>query len=142
MINEIKRIITDKEHYTEANYPFTIQPNFSTLGSIVQISPQGPIFGFVFDDSIGKILGFNETILWEEYNLSPNPVDILSFDNIFIETDIAQGIDFRGKRSGMIHNRTMTVDPGYKNVERFPAGIRWYMMETKDFISSTNFKKK
>ena len=25
---EIKRIIIDEEHYTEANYPFTIKPNF------------------------------------------------------------------------------------------------------------------
>ena len=41
--NEIKRIIIDEEHYTEANYPFTIKPNFSTLGSIIEISPQGPI---------------------------------------------------------------------------------------------------
>ena len=108
---EIKRIIIDKEHYTEANYPFTTKPNFSTLGSTVQISPQGPIIGFVFDDSIGNLLGFNETILWEEYNLSPNPVDLLSFDIIFVECDIAQGMIFKGKRSGIIHNFTIVVDP-------------------------------
>ena len=47
--DEIKRILIDKEYYTEANYPFTIKPNFSTLGSIITISPQGPIIGFVFD---------------------------------------------------------------------------------------------
>ena len=35
--NEIKRIIIDEEHYTEANYPFSIKPNFSTLGSIIEI---------------------------------------------------------------------------------------------------------
>ena len=63
--DEIKRIIIDKEHYTEANYPFTIKPNFSTLGSIVEIKSKGPIIGFVFDDSIGSLLGFNETILYE-----------------------------------------------------------------------------
>ena len=95
--DEIKRILIDKEYYTESNYPFKIKPNFSTLGSIVEIQPQGPIIGFVFDDSIGNLLGFNETILWEEYNLSHNPVDILSFDNIFIDTDIAQGMIFKGK---------------------------------------------
>ena len=26
--NEIRRILIDKEHYAEANYPFTIKPNF------------------------------------------------------------------------------------------------------------------
>ena len=50
--NEIKKIIIDEEHYTEANYPFTTKPNFSTLGSIIEISPQGPIITFMFDDSI------------------------------------------------------------------------------------------
>ena len=142
MNNEIKRILIDKEHYTEANYPFTIEPNFSTLWSVVQITPQGPIIGFVFDDSIGSLLGFNETISWEECNLSPNPVDIFPFDKIFIECDIAQGMIFRGKISNIIRNSSMTVDPGYKYVKRFAGGITWYMMETKGFISSVNLKSK
>ena len=66
--NEIKRIIIEKEYYKEENYPFKIKPNFSTLGSLIEISSQGPIIGFVFDDSIGNLLGFEETILYEEYN--------------------------------------------------------------------------
>ena len=140
--DEIKRIIIDKEHYTEATYPFTIKPNFSTLGSFVEIKAQGPIIGFVFDDSIGSLLGFDETIFFEEYNLSPNSVDILSFDNIFIETDIAQGMIFKGKRTGIIHKFTMDVDPGYKYIENFRGGLQWYMMETKDVISSICFKLK
>ena len=140
--DEFKRIIIDKEHYTEATYPFSIKSNFSTLGSIIEIKPQGPIIAIVFEDSIGNLLGFNETILWEEYNLSPNPVDILSFDNIFIECDIAQGMVFKGKRTGIIHNFTMDVDPGYKYLEKFRGGIQWYMMESKDINSSINFKLK
>ena len=140
--NEIRRILIDKEYYTEETYPFSIKPNFSTLGSIIEIKPQGPIIGFVFDDSIGKLLGFNETILWDEYNLSPNPVDILSFDNIFIETDIAQGMIFKGRRTGIIHNFTMDVDPGYKYIEKFRGNIQWYIMESKDIISSICFKLK
>ena len=67
--NEIKRIIIDEEHYTEGNYPFTIKPNFSTLGSIIEISTQGPIITFQPDDSIGDLLGFNKTTIYEEYNL-------------------------------------------------------------------------
>ena len=136
--DEIKRII-DKSQYTSVEYPFKIKPIFSTLGSIITKSPQGSINGFVFDDSIGNLLGFNETILWEEYNLSPNPVDILSFDKIFIETDIAQGMIFKGKRSGIIHNFTMDVEPGYKYIEKVRGCVQWYMMDTKDFISSNSF---
>ena len=142
MDDKIKRICIDKEYYTEANYPFKIKPNFCTLGSIITISPQGSIIGFVFDDSMGNRLGFNETILWEHYNLSPNFVEILSFDNIFIETDIAQGMIFKGKRTGIIHSFTMEVDPGYKYFEKFRGGIQWYMMETEDIISSINFNLK
>ena len=140
--DEIKRIIIDKEHYTEANYRFSIKPNFSTLGSIIEISIQGPVITFVPDDSIRDLLGFNKTTILEEYNLSPNPVDILSFDNIFIETDIAKGMIFKGKRTGIIMNFTMDVDPGYKYIEKFHGGVQWYMMESKDIISSICFKLK
>ena len=138
----MKRINTDKGYYNENDYPFTIKPNFSTLGSIIQIKPQGPIIGSVFDDTIGDLLGVNETIFWEKNNLSPDHVDILSFDNIFIHTDIAQGMFFKCKRSGIIHNFTMDVDPGYKYIEKIRNGVQWYMMVTKDFISSINFKLK
>ena len=116
--NEIKRIIIDQEYYTETTYPFNIKPNFSTLGSIIEISTQGPLITFVPDDSTGDLLGFNKTTIFEEYNLSSNPVDILSFDNIFLECNIAQGMIFKGKRSGIIHNFTMDVDPGYKYISK------------------------
>ena len=75
--NEIKRSFIDEEPYTEANYPFTVKPNFSTLGSIIEISPQRPIISFMFDDSIRDLLGFNARTLYEEYTPSNNPVDIL-----------------------------------------------------------------
>ena len=140
--NEIKRIIIDEEYYTEENYPFTIKPNFSTLGSIIEISTQGPVITFIPDDSIRDLLGFNKTTIFEEYNLSPNPVDILSFDNIFLECNIAQGMIFRGKHGGIIHNFTMDVDPGYKYIEKFRGGVQLYMMESKDIISSICFKLK
>ena len=87
--NEIDRIIIDEEHYTEVIYPFLIKPNFSTLGSILEISTQKPTITIEPDDSMRDLLGFNETTIYEEYNLSPNPVDILSFDNIFLECNIA-----------------------------------------------------
>ena len=96
----------------------------------------------MFNDSIRNLLGFHETTLCKEYNLSPNPVDTLSFDNIFLECDIAQGMIFKRKRSGIIHNCTMTVDPGYKHVEKFSGGISWYMMNSKDVISSISSKLK
>ena len=140
--NEIKRITIDYEHFTETDYPFQIKPNFSTLGSIEEISSQGPTISFLPSDSIRDLLGFKPELLHEEYNLSDSPVDILSFDNIFLECDIAQGMIFKGKRSGLIHNFTTDVDPGYKYIEKFRGGFQWYLMESKDVTSSICFKLK
>ena len=139
---EIKRIIIDEGHFTEANYPFTIKTNFSSLRSIIEISLQGRIFCFMFDDSIRNLLGLIARTLDEEYNLSPDPVNILSFDNVFLGCDIAQGMIFKGKRSGIIHNITMDIDPGYKYIEKFRGGTQWYMVESKDNFSSRRFKLK
>ena len=47
---------------------------------------------------------------------------------------------FRGRRNGIIFNFTMDVNPGYKYNEKFRGGIQWYMMESKDIISSICLK--
>ena len=94
----------------------------------------------MFDDNIGNLLGFDETLLYKEYNLSPNPVDILSFNIIFIECDITHGLILKGKRSRIIHKFTMDGRPGFKYIKKFRGGIQWYMMETKDVISSVSLK--
>ena len=89
------------------------KPNFSTLGSIIEFSNQGPIITFEPDVSIRVLLGFNKTTMYEKNNLSQNPVDILSFDNIFLQCDIVQRMIFKGKKSGVILIFTMDNDPGY-----------------------------
>ena len=137
---EIKQIGINEGHFREDDYPFKIKPNFSTLGSIIEISSQGPSISFLPNDSIRDLLGFEPKVIQEEYSLFDYPVDILSFDNIFLECDIAQGMIFKGKRSGIIHNFTMDVDPGYKYIEKIRGRVQWYMMESKDIISSICFK--
>ena len=79
-------------------------------------------------------MGLNARTSYEEYTLSFNPVDILSFDKNFLETDIAQGMVFKGKRSGIIPDFTMDIDPGYKYIEKFRGGVQCYMVESKDNI--------
>ena len=116
---EIKRLIIEEGDITKDFYPFSIKPNFSTLGSIIEITDPNCSIDFTYDNTIRDLLGFNAVILEDEYNLSKNPVDILSLDNIFFECDIAQGMIFRGKRSGINHNFTMHVDPGYEYIEKF-----------------------
>ena len=112
--NEIKRIFIEQGQFTEDTSHFKFKPNFSTLGSIIEKTPYNPgsYIDFRPDDSLRDLLGFQPKVLSDEYNLSDYPVDNLSFDNIFLECDIAQGTIFKGKRSGIIHNFIMVVDPG------------------------------
>ena len=137
--NEIERIIFHKKH-TKANCPVKIKLNVAALRFIAEICRQEPIISFPHNDKIRDLLGINSTTIYEEYNLSPNPVDILSFDNVFLECEFAQIMIFRGKRSGIILNWTMTVDPGFNYVDKSSGGISWYMMESKYIISSICFK--
>ena len=53
---EIKMINIEDGHFSELNYPFTIKPNFSTLGSVIEMSTQRPVITFVPDDSIRDLL--------------------------------------------------------------------------------------
>ena len=48
---EIKRSIIDEGHYTESIYPLTIKRNLTTIGSIMELSAQGPVITFVPDES-------------------------------------------------------------------------------------------
>ena len=88
------------------------------------------------------MLGFDSFEIYEKISLSQNPVDILFFDYIFLECNVAQRMILKGKCSGIIHNFTMDVDPGYEDTEKFRGGVEWYMVESKDIISSICFKFK
>ena len=49
---------------------------------------------------------------------------------------------FKRKRTGFLDNFTMDVDPGYKYLENSRVGVLYYMMESKNNISSFCFKLK
>ena len=75
--NEIKWTIIEEDHFTELDCPFKIEPTFPTLVSIVDVSRQEPLISFFPDASIRDFLVFDVDTILEEYNLLPNPVDIL-----------------------------------------------------------------
>ena len=95
---------------------------------------------FIPDDSKRDLLSFKPDALYEKYNSSDNPVDILSSDNLFVETEIAHGKILTEERTGIIHIFKMEVDPGHKHIENFRGQIQWYMMEIKYFISNISFE--
>ena len=114
------------------------------MGSNIKISSnfKGSQIVFTPNKIIRDISGFKPKIIYEEYNLSDHPVDNLAFDIIFLETNIAHGVIFKGKRSGILLNFTIDVNPGYKYVANIRGGFQWYRMESKDFLSSISFNLK
>ena len=60
------------------------------LGSVIEIKPNfvGCQKNFLSDDSIRNLLGFNAGTIYEKFNLSPFPVDILSFGNNFFMSEL------------------------------------------------------
>ena len=97
--DEIRRSNNEEDCFTEVKYPFLFNENFSALGSNIEKSPDRVLqIGIVHEHSMRDLLGFKTGAIHEEYNLSEKPVHELSFDNIFLETDIAQGMILEGKR--------------------------------------------
>ena len=125
--NENERNINEEGQFTEANYPFTIKPNFSLLGSIIAFSTNitGSQIAFIPDDIIRDLLWFKQVIIHEEYNVSVYPVDKLYFVKLFPETDIAQRMIFKWKWSGVISKFTKDVDFGFEIVNKFQGEVQW-----------------
>ena len=78
--------------------------------------------------------GSNASTLYEEYYLSPDPVDIFSLDYFFLETAIEKGMIFRGNRTGIIFNFTLNVGPVCKNIAKFGGGIQGIRWKIKTLI--------
>ena len=134
MNEKTEKNIEEEGNFTE-DYRFLFKPNFSLLVSKVDVSRTEPIKSFVQGDEIRDVLGLDTFVLHEKYNLSLNPVDILSVDNFF-EIDIAQGMIFKGERPGRFHKNTIAVNKGYSYMEKIRGGFDWYMMGSKNFISN------
>ena len=94
---------------------FVIKWNFWTLVGIIEMKPKfiGTQIGFIIDPCIRDHLGFYSNVKYERNNSSDHPVDISSFEDIFLDCDIAHGMILKGKLSGKNRNFTKYVDLGY-----------------------------
>ena len=88
------------------------------------------------------LLGFNAKRLYEEYNFSPNPVDILSFDTIFLECDIVQGIIFKIKDLEIFIVLLWMLILVINTLKNLEVEYNGFFVESKDIISSIFFKFK
>ena len=100
----------------------TIIPNAPTLGSIINISFATYSIDFTIQNSLAKLLGFNSGILTSGINISPNIVDILRINSIFVNCDIIKGSFVNGSQSPVLYNFFPNVGPGYKIIEK-PVNI-------------------
>ena len=93
-----------------------MKPKFSTLVSFAETSSKitGSQISVTPDDNIRDLLGLKPVVSPKNYNLSDCPVDKLSFDNILIECDIAYGMIFKSKGSGIIQYFILDVSPACK----------------------------
>ena len=75
-------------------------------------------------------------------NITYHPIPLIFHHSIifFSRADVARVMIFKGKRSRRVQNFSMDVNPGYEYIENFRGGVQWYMMDSKDFISSIGFK--
>ena len=103
-----------------------MKPYLSTLDGIMDFKSKfiGSQISFVHNDSLGDLLGFDLIVLNEQNNLSPKTVDKLLSEKNFLESNDAQGLTFKGRRSRVNCNSTMDVSPGYKYIEAFRRGVQ------------------
>jgi len=66
----------------------TISANPITLGSVVNITPVLTRVDFTVANSLASLLGFGSVKLGTGYNISPNPVDIITINHILVNCDI------------------------------------------------------
>ena len=100
----------------------------------------GTKFSFLHHDGIRNLLGLKPVVVYDKLVLPHNPVDILSFSYIILETDIAQGKIFTVHGLGTFHEFTMDVDPGYKHIGKLRAAVQWCMMKIEHMFSNISFK--
>ena len=98
MNEETKRINLEEGYITEEDYPVTVKGISSTLGNVIEIETgRGCQISFFQEDSLRDLLGLRPPVIKIGLNLSDRLVDILSSDNVFLKTDIAEGMIFKKK---------------------------------------------
>ena len=122
-------------HYDSVNedYYITISANSNTLKSVLTIG-KGYQVNFTPENSVSKILGFNNTVYKEGFHESENPVNILSINSILVNINIISGSYVNGKTKNTIYSFFPKVSPGFKIVES-PVNLV-YLPVTLDTIDN------
>ena len=127
--NEIQRQLT-----LNGDSGISIIINQPTLGSIVNITGAGYQVDFTVVNSIGSTLGFNPVLLTTGYNISPNPVNILSISSLLVNCSIIKDSYLNSSPYQTLYSFFPNVSPGYKVVET-PINIVYLPVISRDITS-------
>ena len=97
-------------------YYITITTNTPTLGSAISIAT-GYSVDFTLPFSLANLLGFNTTLLTAGTYISPNIVNILTVNSIFVNCNIISGSYTNGGLSTVLYSYFPSVGPGYKIIQ-------------------------
>jgi len=102
---------------TAGTYYVTITTNTPTLGSAISIAT-GYSVDFRDKNSLADLLGFDTTqFLTAGTYISPNIVNILTVNSIFINCNIISGSYSNGSLSTVLYSYFPSVGPGFKIIQ-------------------------
>ena len=113
-------------------YYITITTNPPTLGSTISIAT-GYSVDFTLPFSFANFLGFNTTVLSAGTYISPNIVNILTVNSIFVNCNIISGSYTNGAISNVLYSYFPSVGPGYKIIER-PVNVVYLPLNTNHIM--------
>ena len=135
--NEIQRLMAVNGDYDDSAdnpYYITISASLSELKSIVHISRDSNKIDLTVPNLTGSVLGFTTEIISEGYNESPNIVNIIQVNSIFVNLDIISGSYVNGSASSTIYS-FYPERPGYKIVEWPSPNLVFYPVSRNEINS-------
>jgi len=118
--SEINRLMT-----INGDMGLTISANTITLGSVVDIKPAATRVDFTVANSLASLLGFGSVVITTGYNVSPNPVDIITINQILVNCDIIGNSYLNNSPFPAIYSFPINVNTGERFTEQ-PSNIVYF----------------
>jgi len=125
---EINRLMT-----INGDTGITISANTITLGSVVDIKSPLTRVDFTVANSLASLLGFGSVVLTVEYNVSSNPVHIITINKILVNCDIIGNSYLNNSPFPAIYSFPINVDTGERFTEQ-PSNIIYIVKFLVDSI--------
>jgi len=103
----------------------TISANTITLGSVVDIKPAATRVDFTVANSLASLLGFGSVVFTTGYNVPPNPVDIITINQILVNCDIIGNSYLNNSPFPAIYSFQINVNTGERFTEQ-PSNIVYF----------------